>query len=221
MKQSVQPISVSDLKKMKSNDDDIIILDSRNTTAFSDGFISGSIFIGRDGNFVEWAIDLLPLTARIVLIAEEGKEAENINLLADAGFSNIEGFLDGGFAAWKTAGEEIDMIINVDAAELAMDIPFDENLVILDVRRPVEYAEGHVENAINIPLSDLSDPGNLVQFEDRNNLYIHCARGYRSLIAASIFKQQGYHNIRNISGGWEYIKHTKGIKIVKETSALN
>lgn len=221
MNQSVQPVSVADLKKMKTKDEDIIILDSRNTSAFSDGFIPGSIFIGRDGNFVEWALDLLPLTARIVLIAETGKEAENINLLTSAGFSNIKGFLDGGFTAWKTAGEDIDMIINVDAPELAMDIPFDENLVVLDVRRPVEFAEGHVENAINVPLSDLSDPGNLVQFEDRNNLYIHCARGYRSLIAASILKQQGFHNIRNISGGWEYIKHTKGINIVKETSALN
>jgi len=113
------------------------------------------------------------------------------------------------------------MIINVDAAEMAMDIPFDENLVVLDVRRPVEYAEGHVENAVNIPLSDLSDPGNLVQLEERDNLYIHCVRGYRSVIAASILKQQGYNNLRNISGGWEFIRHTKGIKIVKEASALN
>lgn len=221
MKQSAQPVSVTDLKRMKSEDEDIILLDSRDAIAFTDGFVPGSIFIGRDGNFVEWALDLLPLTARIIVIAEPAKEAESINLLTAAGFSNIEGFLEGGFTAWKTAGGEIDMIINVDAAEMAMDIPFDENLVVLDVRRPVEYAEGHVENAMNVPLSDLTDPGNMVQFEDRNNLYIHCARGYRSVIAASILKQQGFHNIRNISGGWEYIKHTKGIKIVKETSALN
>ncbi|MBS1750501.1 MAG: rhodanese-like domain-containing protein [Bacteroidetes bacterium] len=221
MKQSVQPVSVAELKKMKSRDEDFVILDTRNTVEFSDGFVPGSIFIGSDGNFVEWALDLLPLTVRIVLIAEKDKEEENIKRLMGAGFANIEGFLEGGFAAWEKAGGEIDMIINVDAAELAMDIPFDENLIVLDVRRPVEYAEGHVENAINVPLSDLSDPGNLVQFEDRNNLYIHCAGGYRSVIAASILKQQGYHNIRNISGGWEYIKHTKGINIVKETSALN
>ena len=221
MKQPVQPLSVADLKRMKSEDESIIILDSRNAGAFTDGFVPGSLFIGRDGNFVEWALDLLSPSARIILIAETGKEAENINLLRGAGFTHIEGFLEGGFDAWKAAGEEIDMIINVDAAEMAMDIPFDENLVVLDVRRPVEYAEGHVENAVNIPLSDLSDLGNLVQLEERDNLYIHCVRGYRSVIAASILKQQGYNNLRNISGGWEFIRHTKGIKIVKETSALN
>ncbi len=221
MKQSVQSLSVADLKRMKSEDESIIILDSRNAIAFTDGFVPGSLFIGRDGNFVEWALDLLPPSVRIILIAETGKEAENINLLRGAGFTHIEGFLEGGFDAWKAAGEEIDMIINVDAAEMAMDIPFDEHLVVLDVRRPVEYAEGHVENAVNIPLSDLSDPGNLVQLEERDNLYIHCVRGYRSVIAASILKQQGYNNLRNISGGWEFIRHTKGIKIVKETSALN
>jgi rhodanese-related sulfurtransferase len=221
MKQSIQPLSVADLKRMKSEDESIVLLDSRNTSAFTDGFVPGSLFIGRDGNFTEWALDLLSPSARIILIAEAGKEAESISLLAEAGFTRIEGFLEGGFEAWKAEGEEIDMIINVDAAEMAMDIPFDENLVILDVRRPVEYAEGHVENAVNIPLSDLSDPGNLVQLEERDNLYIHCARGYRSVIAASILKQQGYNNLRNISGGWEFIRHTKGIKIVKETSALN
>lgn len=221
MKQSIQPLSVADLKRMKSEDESIVLLDSRNASTFTDGFVPGSLFIGRDGNFTEWALDLLSPSARIILIAEAGKEAESISLLAEAGFARIEGFLEGGFEAWKAEGEEIDMIINVDAAEMAMDIPFDENLVILDVRRPVEYAEGHVENAVNIPLSDLSDPGNLVQLEERDNLYIHCARGYRSVIAASILKQQGYNNLRNISGGWEFIRHTKGIKIVKETSALN
>jgi rhodanese-related sulfurtransferase len=221
MQQSIQPLSVADLKRRKSEDESIVILDSRNAGAFTDGFVPGSLFIGRDGNFVEWALDLLSPSAGIILIAEAGKEAESIGLLAGAGFTCIEGFLEGGFETWKAAGEEIDMIINVDAAEMAMDIPFDENLVILDVRRPVEYAEGHVENAVNIPLSDLSDPGNLVQLEERDNLYIHCARGYRSVIAASLLKQQGYNNLRNISGGWEFIRHTKGIKIVKETSALN
>jgi len=221
MKHSIQPVSVAALKKIKSEDETLVVLDSRNAIAFTDGFVPGSLFIGRDGNFVEWALELLSPSARIILIAEAGKEAESINLLAEAGFTHIEGFLEGGFDAWKAAGEEIDMIINVDAAEMAMDIPFDENLVVLDVRRPVEYAEGHVENAVNIPLSDLSDPGNLVQIEERDNLYIHCVRGYRSVIAASILKQQGYNNLRNISGGWEFIRHTKGIKIVKETSALN
>jgi len=144
-----------------------------------------------------------------------------VRLLADAGFKNIKGFLEGGYEAWKKSGGKIDLIINVDAAEMAMDIKFDDRLTILDVRRPVEYAEGHIENAVNLPLIDIKDPGNLVELDEHDNLYIHCARGYRSVIAASLLKQQGYDNLRNVSGGWEFIKHTKGLKIVKETSALN
>ena len=85
MKQPVQPLSVADLKRMKSEDESIIILDSRNAGAFTDGFVPGSLFIGRDGNFVEWALDLLSPSARIILIAETGKEAGTINLLAGVG----------------------------------------------------------------------------------------------------------------------------------------
>ena len=113
------------------------------------------------------------------------------------------------------------MIINIDAGELAMDIPYDKNLLVVDVRHPVEYAEGHIQDALNIPLADMKDPGMIAHLGERDNLYLHSALGSRSVTAASLLKIQGYNNLRNITGGWESIKHTKGIAVVKEPGALN
>ncbi|MFT3748432.1 MAG: rhodanese-like domain-containing protein [Agriterribacter sp.] len=217
---NIQALTVAQLKE-KINTENITVIDTRSAAEFTDGFIPGSVFVGMEGNFTEWMLSLFSTDAPIALIIAEGHEKECTDKLTNAGFRNIHGYLDGGFGAWKKAGEKIDMIINVDAAEMAMDIPFDENLVIVDVRKPVEFADGHIENAFNLPLSDMTDPANFIKLEERDNLYVHCARGYRSVIAASLLKQQGYDNLRNVLGGWEFIKHAKGIKIVKETSALN
>jgi rhodanese-related sulfurtransferase len=133
----------------------------------------------------------------------------------------MKGFLEGGFPTWRNAGEPIDLIIDVLADELAMDIPFDENLLVLDVRRETEFADGHVKDAINIPLTELADPGNMVNLDEPFNVYIHCGGGYRSVIAASLLKRQGIHNIRNVSGGWKTIKDQKDIEVVKDKSVLN
>ncbi|MFT3950085.1 MAG: rhodanese-like domain-containing protein [Agriterribacter sp.] len=217
---NIQAITVAQLKQ-KISEENITVIDTRSAAEFTDGFIPGAVFAGMEGNFTEWMLNLFSTNTAIILVISEGHEKECIDKLTGAGFTNIRGYLEGGFEAWKKAGEKIDMIINVDAAEMAMDIPFDENLVVVDVRKPVEFADGHIENAFNLPLSDITDPANLIKLEERDNLYVHCARGYRSVIAASLLKQQGYDNLRNILGGWEFIKHTKGIKIVKETSALN
>jgi rhodanese-related sulfurtransferase len=133
----------------------------------------------------------------------------------------VKGYLDGGYPAWQHAGEPIDMIIDVLPDELAMDIPFDENLMVIDVRRETEFADGHIKDAINIPLQELADPGSMINLEDRFNLYVHCGGGYRSIIAASLLKRQGIHNLRNVTGGWKMIKDQKGIEIVKDKSVLN
>ncbi len=113
------------------------------------------------------------------------------------------------------------MIIDVEPDELAMDLPFDERLVVLDVRQPAEFAEGHVKNARNLPLNELTDPGSMADLEEDQNLYVHCAGGYRSVIAASLMKRQGIHNLRNIVGGWNKIKEEKKIETEKEKSVLN
>ena len=113
------------------------------------------------------------------------------------------------------------MIIEVEADELAMDLPFDENLVVLDVRKPAEFAEGHVKHAMNIPLNDMNDPLILSEFEETQNIYVHCAGGYRSVIAVSLMKRQGIHNLRNIIGGWTKIKEESRIPTEKESTILN
>lgn len=201
--------------------DDTVILDTRNSDIFSSGFIPGSVSIGLNGRFAEWAGSLLPFDAPLLLVSEPGKEKESIIRLARVGLDRVQGYLQGGFDAWKQSREKIDLIIDIEADELMMDIPFDKNLVVVDVRKPVEYAEGHLNEAVNLPLNDMVDPASMVHFEDRHNIYVHCASGYRSVIAASLLKRQGIHNIRNITGGWNKIREQEKAAIVKEASVLN
>lgn len=212
-------LSIEAFKKLLS--EEVIILDTRNAAVFTQGFVPGSIFIGLEGRFAEWAGSLLPFTTPMVLVTEPGKEKETIIRLARVGFDKVKGYLAGGFDAWVAAGEPVDMIIDVEADELMMDIPHDENLVILDVRRETEFANGHLKDAVNLPLNDLVDPASMANIEDTQNLYVHCAGGYRSVIASSLLKRQGIHNLRNIAGGWGKIKEQEKAKIVKEKSVLN
>jgi hydroxyacylglutathione hydrolase len=202
-------------------EDEVLILDTRNDEAFTNGFIPGSVSIGLEGRFAEWAGSLLPFEQPMIIVTEVGKEKEAIIRLARVGFNNVMGYVDGGFEAWKKAGEEIDLIISIEADELAMDIPFDKNLVVLDVRKPTEFAEGHVKNAMNIPLDEMNDPVNFSDFDETQNIYVHCQGGYRSIIASSLLKRQGIHNIRNITGGYSKITEQKNIKTEKESSVLN
>ena len=219
LEQGMKALSVKDFKgRMKNN---VVILDTRNSEKFTEGFIPGSISIGLNGRFAEWAGSLLPYETPLLLVCDPGKEKESIIRLARVGLDNVQGYLEGGYEKWKNSNEPSDLIINVEADELMMDIPFDKNLVVMDVRRPVEFAEGHLSEAINIPLNEMTDPGSIANIEDRHNLYIHCASGYRSVIAASLLKRQGFHNLRNVAGGWDRIKEQQKVEIVKDASVLN
>jgi hydroxyacylglutathione hydrolase len=208
--------------KQKIKTTDLIILDTRDAATFTQGFIPSSIFIGLEGRFAEWAGSLLSFDKPIILVTEMGQEKETVIRLARVGLDKVEGYLQGGFEAWKNAGERVDMIIDIEADELAMDLPHDENAIVVDVRKETEYADGHIEEANNLSLSTMVDPGTMAFIEDHHNLYIHCAGGYRSVIAASILKKEGIHNLRNVVGGWGAIKELKDkFKIVKEASVLN
>lgn len=219
LEQSMRPLSIAQVKKAIA--DGILILDTRASDMFTSGFIPTSISIGLEGRFAEWAGSLLSFDEPMIIVADEGKEKETIIRLARVGFSKVNGYVDGSFEAWKKAGEEIDMIINIEADELAMDIPFDENLVVLDVRKPTEFADGHVKNAMSIPLEEMRDPAILSELEEDQNIYVHCQGGYRSVIAASLLKKQGIHNLHNVLGGWNKIKEQSKIKTEKESSVLN
>lgn len=215
----MNPLSIEEFKgEMKSG---AVILDTRKATEFTRGFIPGSISIGLEGRFAEWAGSILPFNAPIILVTEPGKEKETIVRLARVGFDKVKGFLEGGYAAWKNAGEEIDMIIDVEPDELMMDLPFDKQMFVLDVRRPTEYADGHIKDAVNLPLIEMNDPGSMANIDENQNVYVHCAGGYRSVIASSLLKRQGIHNLRNVLGGWNKIKELEKVDIIKETSVLN
>ena len=219
LEQGMKNLSVVEFKKLMT--DETIILDTRNSEEFTQGFIPGSVSIGLNGRFAEWAGSLLPFDAPLLLVSESGKEKESIIRLARVGLDKVQGYLEGGYEAWKKSGEKTDLLIDVEPDELMIDIPFDPNLVVVDVRKPVEFAEGHLPNAINIPLNEMTDPASMANIEDHHNLYVHCASGYRSIIAASLLKRQGIHNLRNIAGGWNKIKEQEKVEIVKDASLLN
>ena len=219
IERGTQPLNLQAFKeKIK---EDVILLDSRPASEFTEGFIPGAVFIGLEGRFAEWAGSLLPFDKPIVLVTPAGKEKETVTRLSRVGFDKMAGFLNGGFDTWKNAGEKTDLIINVEADELMMDIPHDPNLTVVDVRRETEYADGHLPDALNLPLSEMTDIAELAQFEDNQNLYVHCAGGYRSVIATSLLKRQGVHNLRNVLGGWEKIKEQEKVRIIKEARVLN
>ena len=220
MQQGLQALTVEEFKN-KLQEPDTIILDTRQPEIFMQQFIPGAINIGLEGRFAEWAGSLLPFDKPILLVTDQGSEKETIVRLARVGFSKIAGCLDGGFKSWTNAGEPIDMIIDIEPDELAMDIPFDDKLVVIDVRREPEFADGHIRGAINIPLDEMTDPASMANIEEDHNVYVHCAGGYRSVIAASLLKRQGIHNLRNIVGGWNKIKEQEKIEIDKEKSVLN
>lgn len=219
MNKALQPLSPAELKAKRNAG--ALILDTRPATEFGDGFVPESISIGLEGRFAEWAGSLLPFDQDIILVTTPGKEEETVVRMARVGFENVVGYLEGGFPAWEAAGEERDMIITVEADELAMDVPHDENLVIVDVRKPVEYANGHIKDAISLPLGDMMDAANLASLEDHMNLYVHCQGGYRSIIACSILKREGIHNLRNVEGGFAKMKDEKGLEVVQEKNVLN
>ena len=213
LEDALQKLDIAVFKNKMSQEENLV-LDTRQQLEFAEGFIPGSVFIGFKGKFEEWAGTLLPYHKTLLLVTEKGMEKEIAMRLARVGFENFGGFLGGGFEIWKESGEPIDMIINVDADEVAMDLPFDPKMVIVDVRTELEYDRSHIKQAINLPLHEMTDPGTLADFDDTQNLYLHCKSGYRSVIAASIMKKEGIHNLRNIPGGFDQIENESRLEKV-------
>lgn len=213
MERSLQALHVPEFENLVH--EGAWILDTRSAIDFTPGFVPGAINIGLDGRFAEWAGSLLPFDQPLVLITEEGKEEETVLRLARVGFDKVKGYLKGGIPSWTAAGKPTDLIIDVTAEELAMDIPFDQKLQVIDVRKMAEFDAGHVKGAHLFPLNELRDPLIMAQVDEDKNLYVHCAGGYRSVIACSLMKREGFHNLRNILGGWSEMKNENRIPIVK------
>jgi glyoxylase-like metal-dependent hydrolase (beta-lactamase superfamily II)/rhodanese-related sulfurtransferase len=219
IKNGMNALSIEAVKKEIA--EDTILLDTRKPTVFTEGYIPTSINIGLDGRFAEWAATMLPFHSKMMILTDEGKEEETIIRLARVGFDKIIGYVKGGFESWKNANEPIDLIIDIDADELLMDLNNDYKMIVLDVRKELEFDNGHIKTALNIPLQTMTDLTNIAAFEDTDNIYIHCAGGYRSVIAASILKKQGIHNLRNILGGFDAIKNIPKMPIEVAKEALN
>ena len=197
-------------------DADTLIIDTRSAEIFAEKFIPGSLFLGLEGNLEEWAPTFVPEKKDWMLIAEPGTEEESSRRLQAAGLTVAKGYLEGGIAGWEAAGRQTDLIITVEPDELIMDIPFDDQLQVVDVRYPAEFAEEHLKDALSLPLSEMSNLAELANFEENQNLYIHSNSNYRSMIAASLLKRQGIHNFRQVTGGWELIRQENRAEIEKK-----
>ena len=211
LKKGLRPVTAEELLRWNKEKKEFIILDTRSKEEFTEGFIPDSIFIGLEGRFAEWAGTLLPYKTEILLVTDPGKEEESLVRLARVGFENMTGYLEGGFQAWKNSGGNIDLVINVEPDELALDMPYDDHLLVVDVRKPSEFEGGHVKDAFNLPLETMKDPVSMATLEENDNLYVHCGGGYRSVIAASLLKRQGFHNLKNIQGGMDKLQELKFI----------
>ncbi|GAB4375309.1 MAG: MBL fold metallo-hydrolase [Salibacteraceae bacterium] len=183
-----------------------VVLDTRNNNDFAQGHIPRSINIGLDGDFAPWVGALIvDVNQPLVIITDPGREQEAVTRLSRVGFDNVLGYLSGGIEAWKNAGKPVDTINRINAEQFAQEFKPGESLVI-DVRKESEYESTHVEGAQNKPLMYINEW--ISALNPSQHFYIHCAGGYRSMIAASILKARGYHNFSEVAGGFNAIKKT-------------
>ena len=184
-----------------------LLLDVRKPADFAAGFIPRSINIGLDGQFAPWVgAMVVDVQQPILLICEPGREEEAVMRLSRVGFDNVVGCLKGGFEAWKTAGMETDRVQRISAEQFAQEFRKGESLVV-DVRRETEYSAEHVEDAYNKPLDFITEWASAV--DPAQPFYLHCAGGYRSMIAASILKARGIHQFKEVDGGFASIAKTE------------
>ena len=210
IKASEKPLLVKDFELI-ANETEAIILDVRHQTEFVKGFIPQSIFIGIDGGFAPWVGALIKdIEQPILLVTPQGKEADTIIRLSRVGFDNVLGYLEGSFASWQKAEKQVDTLQSVSAQVLEQKI--NESALVFDVRKPGEYNSEHIENVPSTPLDFLND--HIAEFPKKDDFYLHCAGGYRSVIASSILKARGFHNVIDVAGGYSEVRNTT----IKRTS---
>ncbi len=199
-------LSVEDFEKV-AQDKRALIIDTRALEDMPQGYVKDSLWIGIDGQFAPWLGALVEdLNQPILVVADPGREEEVIIRMARVGYDNALGYLDGGFDSWKKAGKPIATIDEMEPEEFAAFYKENPTAKVLDVRNIGEFDTQHIEDAINIPLKDLQD--RLNELDKNEKYYVHCAGGYRSLIAASILRKNGFDNIVNIKGGFNALKET-------------
>ena len=186
-----------------ANETGAVVLDVRHQDDFAKGHVPRSIFIGLDGSFAPWVGALIAdVKQPILLVTPEGREEETVTRLSRVGFDHTLGYLKGGIAAWKEAGKEIDTVDSVSAEQLKTLM--EKGVPVYDVRKESEFIAEHVEEAHLTPLDFIND--HLAEFPEKETFYVHCAGGYRSMIASSILKSRGIHNLVDVAGGFADIK---------------
>ncbi|MDE0599147.1 rhodanese-like domain-containing protein [Dokdonia genika] len=192
--------------ELVANETGALMLDTRDASDFASGFIPNSINIGLDGNFAQWVGEMIPdVKQEILLITYPGKEEEAITRLSRVGYDYAIGYIKKGFGAWRESGKDIETTARINATELAARYKSEQPLII-DVRKKSEYDSEHIVDAINIPLNEINK--HLAQFPKETPFIVHCAGGYRSMIAASILKQRGWDNFVDVTGGFKEIAET-------------
>ena len=212
LNKSINELTVIDFKK-NINVNGSLMLDVRSIEEFARAHIPGSIFIGLDGSFAPWVGELIKdVSHPIVLISPLGREEEAITRLSRLGFDNSKGYLKGGINAWIDSGNEVDSVESINKNEFEK-LFSKGNIKIFDVRNESEFNSEHVVGACNIPLNKLN--ANLEKINSNSVNYIHCAGGYRSMIASSILKARGIHNFIDIKGGYSAISDSSIINKTK------
>ena len=202
LKNSLNPLNVEKFKNLM-NLEDVIILDVRNQNEFRQGFIPGSIFIGLKGSFAPWVGSIIKdVNTKLLLVCDRGLEEEAILRLSRVGFDNCLGYLDGGISSW-TNSNNYDTIESISADDLSKII---ERVSLIDVRKSGERSNGYLYNSKHISLDDFQDQ--IKEIDKNNNNYIHCAGGYRSMIACSILKRNGYDSVIDVKGGFSSIRNS-------------
>lgn len=206
-KTALTAISANDFENV-AEDTGALILDTRPAADFHKGFVPNSINIGLKGDFAPWVgAMIVDVKQPILLITENGNEEEAVTRLARVGFDNVIGYLDGSFDSWKNEGKEVDTVHRISPEEFAVE--YNENSKVVDVRKPSEYEAEHVNDAFNRPLDFINEWANSV--DDSEHFFLHCAGGYRSMIAASILNSRGIRNFTEIEGGFNGIKKTENV----------
>ncbi len=197
-----------------ANETEALVLDVRDAQIFAKGFVPNAINIGLDGQFASWVGTLIPdIRQPILLVTEQGREQEAITRLARVGYDNCIGYLEGGFEAWKEAQKEIEAVATISAdlfADLYLKQP---SIPVFDVRKKSEYDSEHVIGVENLPLDFLNE--NMARLNPATTTYIHCAGGYRSMIAISILKARGFQNLVDVAGGFAAIKATHKLPLTE------
>ncbi len=193
--------------ELVANETRALVLDTRPSAIFAKGFIPNSINIGLDGNFAMWVGEMISdIQQEILLVTEIGKEDEALIRLSRVGYDRTIGYLNGSFEAWEKAGKQMDTINRISATELEKQLA-PQKTVVIDVRKQSEFDSEHLVGAINIPMNEINN--RLSEFPKDKPFVLHCAGGYRSIIAASILKQRGWDNFVDVSDGFAGIKNTQ------------